>query len=55
MKARPSPRIVWEDNGEDLRTVNVCNLKVERQEREKVLDILNQDDGEEEFLGFVSD
>lgn len=53
-------RIVREDNGEDLRTVHVCNLKpaypsaaeVDHKEKEKVLQIFAEDSEEEDFWGF---
>ena len=53
-------QVVLEDTGLDVRTVHVCNLKpfypsaedLEKIERKKILDLLQESSEEEDFLGF---
>lgn len=53
-------RVVREDNGEDLRTIHVCNLKpafpsaaeLDRKEMEGALKIFTEEPEDEDFLGF---
>ena len=53
-------QVVLEDTGQDVRTVHVCNLKpfypsaedLEKMEKQRVLDILQESSEEEDFLGF---
>lgn len=52
-------KVVMKETGEDVRTVNVCNLKpfypsaedLEKQEKRKVLEIFQESYDDEEFLG----
>ena len=54
--------VVLEETGEDRKVVHVSRLKhcypsaqeLEKLERQRVLDIFNEESDEEEFLGFSS-